>query len=319
MADPAVTVVIVTYESEDTIEAALAAGKAAYDSGLARYVVVDNDSTDGTVALVRERHPWVTLIENGTNVGFARGCNVGARDAPTPYVLLLNPDAAMELDATETLVKFMDEHPRAAITAPAVIRGNGEFQNAGGLPTPWRVLKAAAGFSAFPERTPIEPGSKPFQTDWVCGAVLMARQEVWHELDGFDPRFFLYFDETDLCRRVLDRGLEIWAVGKAVARHASNASARKVQPELSTGGCLVDHYYPSRFYYIVKHHGWLAGLVAEAGELALVASRDFIRKLVRGASKRGLSARLRAPIFRFPAKVARVSSASRNRAPTASR
>lgn len=312
MGEARVTVVIVTYESSDTIDGALSAGKSAHEAGLARYVVVDNASSDGTAERVRARHPWVKVIETGENLGFGRGCNVGLDDATTPFVLFLNPDAAMEAGELAKLVEFMEARPRAGLAGPALVGEGEEHQPAGSLPTPWRIVAGAARLNGYPGRRPIVPGAAAFETDWICGAALMGRTDVLREMGGFDPRFFLYFDETDLCRRMLDRGLEVWAVGTAVARHAKHGSARKVETDL-IGGCIAGHYFRSRFYYLGKHHGRAAAWAAEAGELFFLALRDAARFLLRMESKGLVRQRLLGPMFSVPVREgAGVGEASRS-------
>lgn len=301
---PLVTAVIVTHESEGIVDRALEAARRAHEAGLLDVVVVDNASTDGTVDLVRRLHPWVRLIESPTNLGYGRGCNLGWHDAATPYVLFMNPDAVMEPDALAQLVDFMERHPKAGLAGPAIIRERGGYQKAGGLPTPWRVIANAAGFKGAPSgRVEVHPGSEPFRTDWLCGAVLLARREVLERLEGFDPRFFLYFEETDLCRRAAAVGSELWAVGAAVARHASNSSARRVRPDLKDGGCLNEHYFRSRFYYLVKHHGWIAAVLSDLAEVIFGAAHDVARAILRRPSKGDLRSRLSAPLLRLPQQI----------------
>jgi hypothetical protein len=197
------------------------------------------------------------------------------------------------------MINFMEEHFQAGIVGPAIIDPEAGFQFAGGLPTPWSVLGEAMGISnPYKGRRPIVPGDKPFKTDWVCGAVLLIRKEVLDDLKGFDPRFFLYFEETDLCRRALAKESEIWALGEAVATHSVGASARVCQTEMYKG-CIAEHFFRSRFYYLVKHHGWLIAVVTEISELLLMTALSFPRYLLK-RNRKQLSTRLRAPILSQP-------------------
>lgn len=297
MSEPIATVVIVTYNSADTIAGALDSLTPAHEAGLIRCVVVDNVSRDTTVQTVREDYGWVTMIESGANIGYGRGCNLGLENAGTPYAMFMNPDARMEPDAIEIMCSFLDENERAAMVAPAIVEGD-HLQGCGGLPTPGRILRRAAGSrSSELEQTKIQPGSEPFQSDWLCGAILMIRTELAKEMGGFDPEIFLYYDETDLCRRLLDDDWELWAVGRAVAQHDANASAEGTGDELF-GGCIAEHYFRSRFYYLRKHHGSLAAYLTEIGELTLLALRSPLH-WIRGRVGY-LPKRLRAPVFSLP-------------------
>lgn len=301
MPDPAVTIVSVTYQSEQTIDAALSASRSAYEAGIARQVVVDNDSTDGTVALIREHHPWVSLIENGANVGFARGCNRGAQDVQTPYLLFLNPDAAIDAAGLRTLVDFLDGHREVGIVGPAIDKGEGDWHHVGGVPTPGKMIGSALGYQREDAsiRT-LRGGEKPFETDWVCGAAIMIRTELFRELGGFDPRFFLYFDETDLCVRARQRGAAVWAVGEAVVRHAGAHSAQQVEKEGMYYDCIARYFFASRFYYLVKHHGYAAAMTAETLELLGCGARDVVRWVLRRPGRGELRRRLQGPVFRMP-------------------
>ena len=298
---PRVTAVIVTYNSMSTIDAALDSIRPAHDSGLLECIVVDNTSRDETVAHVREHQSWVRVKTLEENVGFGRGCNVGAKLAAGDLVLFLNPDAALPRDSIERLVRHMDARPRCGLAGPAVDRG-GHMEQAGGLPTPGSFVRSAAGRGdRYPGRRTIEPGAPPFRTDWLSGGALLARGTALHELGGFDPRFFLYFEETDLCRRAADAGWELWAVGEAVGDHAAGASARSENATMY-GGCIAEHYFASRFYYMRKHHGMAAALGMEIGELLLLGLRG-LRRLLRREPLGEIPDRVRHAVPRTPRRV----------------
>jgi len=294
---PSVTVVIVTYQSSGTIEAALAPLRRACQQGLLRCVAVDNASMDRTVEMLRREAGWLEVIESGRNIGYGGACNLGWASATTPYVLFLNPDAVLEQSAIEILVDFMEAHPRAGIVAPCLLGRSGEPHRAGGLITPKRVIRTQLG-RAVEKSKRIEPGGAPFRTDWLSGAAQLVRTRLLRELGGFDPRFFMYFEETDLESRARKAGWELWAVGEAIGQHWAGASARASGREL-IDNAIGDYFFPSRFYYWVKHHGWAPAVAAESVDLVL----SLLRAIARWAEGRDPSprlARLKAPIFRFP-------------------
>lgn len=299
MAD--VTAVIVTFNSEDTIDTALWSLRPSHESGLLECIVVDNASSDQTVQCV-ERHPWVRLIRNVANVGFGCGCNIGLRDTSTRYVMFMNPDATLNQTNLRKLISFLNEHPWAGLVGPAIVEADGTLQAAGGLPTPWSVVAQAVGGGVeLCGRRPIRPGARPFTTDWLCGALLVAPTSLMQALQGFDERYFLYFEETDLCYRVRDAGAEIWAVGEAVAYHTSCHSALQTRKELYAG-CIAEYYFASRFYYLAKHHGVTAAAAAEACELMLLLIRALMTA-VRGRGCDHIIRRFHAPKFRYPKAV----------------
>lgn len=296
-----VTIVMVTYQSRDTVGDSLDAARLAYESGLAGVVVVDNASGDGTADFVADRYPWVTLIRSGGNLGYGRGCNLGFQHVDSPYVLFMNPDAVIEPAALETLIAFMEANPAAGIAAPAIERGKGGYQHAGGLPTPWRIMALAAGvYSPTIAGRPYQPGVGSERVDWVCGAALLVRSAVFERLGGFDPRFFLYFEETDLCRRCAVDGHEVWIVPTAAARHAAHASAKKVDASAMASSYLQDHYYQSRFYYLSKHYGTLMAVATDAADVLFRAGRDCARVLLLRPARGELRRRLGLPLFKMP-------------------
>jgi GT2 family glycosyltransferase len=298
---PSITAVVVTYRSEDKVGAALRALRPAHASGVLRCIVVDNDSPDGTAALVEREFPWVELLRGHGNVGYGRACNLGAARADTPYVLFLNPDVVLEEGAIRTMLEFMECNPRVVMSAPATRTSSGEMQHFGGRPTPSGHVLVRAGLRsvAADRRYPI-PGDPSFRTDWLCGAILLTRTAAFREVGGFDPRFFLYFEETDLCVRLSKAGGELWVVATAEAFHDAGSSARKLDESMRSGGNLPQHFYASQYYYFRKHHGWLVATAAEAAEIALRAVRDVAKLLLFRLKASELKERLRGPLFRSP-------------------
>ncbi len=293
-----VTAISVAYKARAIIGDALRSLQPAHEAGLLDCIIVDNDSGDGTPAYVREAHPWATVIESGGNIGFGRGCNLGLAAAETEFVLFLNPDAELDLAGLRTLVAFLDAHPEAGLIGPAIRDPDGGLQVTDRLPSPGRVLRGAAGRGGA---WPIEPGQPPFRTEWLCGAALLGRTALLRELGGFDPRFFLYFEETDLCRRILASGSQIWAVPEAVARHRDGEIARATRRDMYHG-CIAQHYFESRFYYLVKHYGWPAAVLTETADAVTMGARALVR-LLRGRPVDDFRVRMRSPFYRLPAPI----------------
>ena len=305
VATPPVTAVIVTYQSAHTVAATLAAARRCHDAQLLDCVIVDNGSKDGTPEILQREAGWTRLVITGQNNGFGRGCNIGLSHVSTPYTIFINPDAWVEPDALRIMMNFMEENPRVGIVGPATLAGDDRdppgLQGTGPRPTPTSILRAAVPLLHGPKNLrPIVPGSAPFRTGWVCGAVFMVRTELMKRLGGFDPRFFLYWEETDVCRRADDSGFEVWAVGSAVANHIGGASSTEDDTRIS--GCIAKHYYQSRRYYMVKHHGWLAATFAEIGEFVLLGLRA-LGDAMRGRGLSRLRPRLQAALLSQPDRV----------------
>ncbi|WP_323843796.1 glycosyltransferase family 2 protein [Microbulbifer magnicolonia] len=301
MSSSNVSVVIVTHNSIPVLPAALDSIAASYATGLvSECFVVDNASSDGTADWVRARHPWCRLIADGGNLGFGRGCNAGIDRASGTYVLLLNPDATLPSADLRRMVEFLDARPRAGVVAPAIREPEGELQAAGGLLTPMALVKEALGVPAHGDLRTIQPGDPPFQTSWVCGAVALLKREMLEQVGGFDPRFFLYFEETDLWLRARSAGWQVWALGDAVATH-ENAASAKTTGEKLYAGCIAQHYFESRFYYLCKHFGWPAAALAELAEIGVLMAKAAARALQRRPDNT-FRVRIQAPILRAPAR-----------------
>src|SRR5262245_13339293 len=293
-----VTAVILSYRSRETTARAVASLSDAHACGLLHCVVVDNASGDGTVEHIRATFPWVEVIAGSANVGFGRGCNLGFERVRSPYVLLLNPDAVLPLADFRILLSFLERTPLCGMAGPAIRTADGRLQHAGGAPTPWQVLAQACRPGWLPrDRTLIQPGAAPFRTDWLCGAALLLRVAMLADIGTFDPRFFLYFEETDLCRRAVQNGWQLWAVGRAVAQHLCGASARATGFPL-VHGCIAEHYFRSRFQFFAKHYGLPLSCMTELAELGLMSVVAAMRRLA-GRDVRNFGVRLRAPILGF--------------------
>ena len=293
-----ITIIIVTYYSEDKIYDCLSALYDAIDKDEIRCIVVDNNSKDQTASIVRENFPKVLLIENDENSGYGRGMNLGFEKTDTEYTIFMNPDAIISYANIKILEEFMDNTPEAGMAAPSIEKSNKSYQVAGNLAIPKNIIKAFLGMKK--ELQEILPDSKPFETNWICGAIMFCRTELIKRLNGFDPTFFLYFEETDLCYRVMRSGYSLWAIGESKAYHASNSSARKVNPELKQGGCLYEHFYPSRFYYIKKNFGLLAAILVDLFELLVYGTIDIYRFTMRKERKKYFITRRRYPSFHIP-------------------
>jgi N-acetylglucosaminyl-diphospho-decaprenol L-rhamnosyltransferase len=298
-----VTAVVVTYNSREVVGDALDSLKESHDSGVIEgCIVIDNRSADRTADFVRTEHSWCTLIESGENLGFGRASNIGVEHSASPYVLLLNPDAILPLAGIERLVSFLDGNPRAGAVGPAIHDTDGGLQLAGSLPTPGNLLLHALGrFGRAPEVHTIEPGGPPFRANWITGAVVMLRRAMLDEIGVFEPRYFLYFEETDLWFRAQHAGWELWAVGEAVGTHIRGVSAKSGNA-LLYHGCIAEHYFKSRFYYLVRHFGRFTAMVTEVLEFVIMGTSAAF-DMIRGVRPDDFAVRFRAPVLRLPNEV----------------
>lgn len=190
----AATVVIVSHNNAATLAQCIQAARSA---GAVQTVVVDNASSDTSAAIAAAL--GATVVPNKKNMGFATAANQGALLANTPYLLFLNPDTVLAPSAITETIRYVEKHPNVdviglALTDPKT--GHIEADSFGQFPTLWQLFSR----KLFPPLPLNNKGAIP--VDWVSGGALMIRHRVWQEVKGFDPGFFLYWEDVDLCRRV---------------------------------------------------------------------------------------------------------------------
>ncbi len=190
-------------------------------------LVIDNHSNDDSIAILRARLkniPNLRILESRKNEGYGQGNELGMRQARGRYILIVNPDNELMPDALEKMTKEMDEHPDIGILAPKLIHEDGSVRSsARALPTFFDAIIKRTMFSrVFPARMDryLERQMNPNQdrdVDWVVGACILIRRTALETIGGFDPRFFLFFEDMDLCRRCKNAGYRVRYFPKAVA------------------------------------------------------------------------------------------------------
>jgi len=203
-------------------------------------IMVDNGSTDGSAAFVRENFPQVRLIENASNLGFAEPCNQGSRIAKGKYLFFLNNDATLEEDCLKELVAFMEKKRGVALVGPAVYEENkGKLESAGFFPT-------LPGFFYHPSL----PTKKPFEVFGVTGVAMLVRGSVFKKVGGFDPDFFAYSEDADLCTRVEISGGKIYALPSAKVIHLRGQTSQRLDKSF-----VVYHATKNRILLLLKNFG----------------------------------------------------------------
>lgn len=289
-----VDVVVVGYHSRDLVLSCLdSLGPAA--PGLAVTVTVaDNHSGDGTVAAVRARGDGAQAFDMGENAGFGRANNRAIAGGSGRYVFVLNPDTRVAPGALRRLVEFADAHPEAGVVAPRLLNADGTPQRtARAFPTPTAAL--------FGRRSPLtrwfprnrwsraflvedrHTGEEPFRVDWVSGAAMLLPRAVMEAVGGFDERFFLFWEDADLCKRIARTGRATWCVPASVVVHDEGGTRGH---GWSTRTIVLFHRGAYRYWAI--HHArhpwnpvrWLGGL-ALAGRATLLILTQSVRTTYR--------------------------------------
>jgi GT2 family glycosyltransferase len=233
---PDCSVLIVTYCSAADLPLCLGSVRRATHVASYEILVVDNASSDSTVAIA-SADPGVRLIANRENVGFARANNQGFGEASGRHVLLLNPDAQVQEGAIDRLVAFLDAHPDVGIVGGRVNSPDGTLQRASrrSIPTPMVSLFRLAGLSRiFPNHPAARAynleDADPSQTmdvGAVMGAFLLVRREAIEKTGGMDERYFLYGEDIDFCMAVRAAGWRVVYYPEAVVTHQKGASSRQ--------------------------------------------------------------------------------------------
>lgn len=204
-------------------------------------VVVENGSTDGTVEMVRREFPAVNLIVLPTGVGYCVANNVGVAAASGRYIMLLNDDAVLLDDAAQGLLGYLDANPDVKCVGPRILLANGELQPRvfGYLPSLWRLAmqslllqKLAPGISLF-EGVDGRSRSGPADTvGWISGVCIVMRRDDFLAVGGFDPTFYMYCEDVDLCWKLTKRGGSVVRLDTHAVRHYGGGVSGSVSAQL---------------------------------------------------------------------------------------
>ena len=272
------SIIVVSYNTKDHLERCLDA----IAGGEHEVIVVDNASSDGSQRLVRERFPAVRLVELPENRGFGAGNNEGMRIASGRWFLLLNSDAWPVGEAIGELAAFGDRHPKIGIAGPRLLNPDGSLQRSvRGFPTVWRLA------TEYFFLRKLAPGSRALnafygagfdhgtvrKAEYLMGAVLLVRREAIAEVGGFDERFFMFSEETDLCYRMRQAGWTVEFYPEAEFVHVGGASTR------AEWGRMYREQLRGHLLFLAKHQSLYR---AERARRMLVRALRLRALLLRG-------------------------------------
>ncbi len=254
------TIVIVSWNTCRLLRQCLASLPAAVGRLAVRTMVVDNASADGSADLVRSGFSHVELIEAGANLGFSAGNNLALRSVESRAVLLLNPDTVCTPGSLESLYEHLVATPELAAVGPTLV-------DAGGRPTAsfgffprlavhfWNILDPGHRWRPRHLRgvglgcTPDAAATDAFPVEYLKGACLMIDTAALRQVGGLDERFFMYFEETDWCRRARDAGWRLEMVPQISVAHLEGAAVARAS------GFSLAQFQKSYRLYLSKHHG----------------------------------------------------------------
>ncbi|MFA5190225.1 MAG: glycosyltransferase family 2 protein [Verrucomicrobiia bacterium] len=246
------SVIIVTRNTCSLTCAAIQSVLDARDDLSKEILLVDNGSTDGTLAAVAAEFPSVIGIRSESNLGFARANNRAASKAQGSFLLLLNSDAEVKPDSLGAAVAWMREHPDCGVAGAQLVNPDGSLQNSiANFPTlATELLNKSLLRRLFPRRYPGKEhrSTEPVEVETIVGAFMLIRRETWDALGGLDERYFFFLEETDFCLHARRRGWRVMHLPHIRVAHGQGRSARQVRPEARI------EYWRSRYLYFAKNH-----------------------------------------------------------------
>ena len=273
------SVIVVNWNTRELLRACLASVQK-HTAGLDyELIVVDNGSSDGSPAMVREDFPEAVRIENPDNRGFAAANNQGIRAAKGQAVLLLNSDTELAENSLIKLYRFLFSREEIGAAGGLLTYPGGAPQWSYGFEPSvgrmlWITISGLLGISRGRKPGAVVPEGvdRPIQVEYIVGADLMVKKSVLDQIGLLDESFFAYFEETDLCARIRQAGSEVWFTPETSIVHRVGSSfGPESLPRLRI-------YYVSLFRYLQKHRGGYraakAYLLAKFGVHALLSRHD---------------------------------------------
>ncbi|MCK4951822.1 MAG: glycosyltransferase family 2 protein, partial [Gammaproteobacteria bacterium] len=261
-----ISVITVGYNTADLIDECITSIKretsCAYE-----IIIIDNDSSDGTVEMLKEKHPDVICIANNVNVGFGSACNQGLEIAKGRFPVLLNPDTVVLDGALDKMLEFMEQRPDAGFCAPANVGPDMHLQRTcHHFPTLMgRLVEYAQLRRLLPTVKMFGKANMTYwdyndirAVDWASGSCLMINRKMIDGVGVFDPEYFLYVEEVDWCLRASKKGWPTMFYPDAKILHHSGASAEKAVSQEELSSKSISHLlFRSQYYYFKKHKGFL--------------------------------------------------------------
>jgi hypothetical protein len=270
------SIIIVSYNTKELTRACLDSLRKWSDGSHWEIIVVDNGSTDGSRQMLKEYRD-ITLIANKKNLGFAKANNKGIKIAQGKYVLLLNSDTEIRQDSIQTMLRFMDGHPKAGAATCKLELPGGKIDPAchRGFPTLWASFTYLSGLERLLPHVPLFAGyhlgyknmTIPHQVEVISGAFFMVRRSAVDDVGMFDEDFFFYAEDIDWAYRLKRAGWELWFNPQVSVLHKKKQSgrvnisrSRQVQTE------IYFHTYNWLFYkkHFAKKYGILVTLAVNA-------------------------------------------------------
>ncbi len=258
MAQPDVSILIVSWNAKDYLAQCLASIRQTQGDLKIQVVVVDNASHDGSPEMVERDFPEVALIRTGENLGFAKGNNAGLGLCEGRYVALINSDIVLRDGCLQGLIHYMETQPEVGLVGPRIVNPDGTFQSSARQdPDLWSSLGRALFLDHLDPTQKLFPKAHMRQSQLqvtrpvpvLVGCFWLTRREALQKVGGLDPNFFIYGEDNDWCRRFADKGWQIMYYRESEAIHFGGASS-SIAPIR-----FYVEMYKARLQYWKKHQG----------------------------------------------------------------
>lgn len=260
-------------------------------------IVLDNASSDASVYMIKQNHPWVKLIVSKENTGFSKGNNIVMKQSKYQYILLLNSDVYLQEDSLYKTLAYFRINQNCDVIGAKLKYASGKLQpSAGFLPSPLTTIFWILGISYTPLvdqlTRPFHPTyhsffTKAHQVGWVSGAFFALKRKVYEKTQGFDENIFMYMDEVEWCSRIKDLGFKVWYVPQVEVVHLHGASSKfdfKRQYVNEVKGIkyyLKKHYSP---YYLLVKPILILGLILRIIAFSLLGKTARTKAYAEGLS-----------------------------------
>jgi N-acetylglucosaminyl-diphospho-decaprenol L-rhamnosyltransferase len=243
--------------------------------------VVDNASTDDSMAMLQANFPQVNLIQNSANLGFAAANNQAMKLAQGRYFLLINTDAFVDPGAINQMHKLAEEQPKAGIVGARLVNLDGSFQGSYvDFPNLLQEFLILSGLGRqfygpwYPNHSP-EDSFAPKKVDYVQGACLLVRRQAYEAAGGLDEGYFMYSEEVDWCHSMHRAGWEVWYQPAASITHVGGASSRTRAIQRETD------LYVSRVRYFRKNYDFLEAGIFEGLIISMAGVKYAVHAILR--------------------------------------
>ena len=276
------SIIIVNYNVKEFLLNLLDSLEKSSENIKTEIIIVDNNSTDGSIEVINKKYPTVITIQNKENVGFGAANNQALEIAKGKYLLMINPDTLVKENTLTEMIKFMDENPQVGIAGCKVLNPDGTLQLAcrRSFPTPWVSLTKVTGLSKmFPKSKLFAKYNLTYldenesnEVDAISGSFMFMRKEAYDKVGGFDTDFFMYGEDLDLCYRVQKSGYKVYYVKDTEIIHYKGESTKRSKID------ETKIFYSAMHKFVRKHFS--SSLLVEI----ILQFGIFIRKFIAFAN-----------------------------------